>query len=197
MKNLLSYIIGIPIFLVVAVIWTPWVIWFLPLTVIFFYFLLFKPDWSFQRFFLFVCIASACSGLWAILLLNVIGPNLPASLQTFLTIHIDPHPQPIIIGRYFIGGMDAGEFLGYIALVGIGGSVLLAIFISMKIIDRVPSRSQRIWLLRFCVVLIIGGGTFLVYSFAHDYWILFGFISYMVGIGFLMNKVDPREELKE
>jgi hypothetical protein len=196
MKNLLSYIIGIPIFLVLAVKLTAWIIWFLPLVVIVYYCLLFGSSWSVQRWVIYVLIGSSCSGLWAILLLNVIGPNLPASLQTLLTIHIDPHSQPIIIGRYFIGGMDAGEFLGYISLVGIGGSVLLAIFIAMKIIVQVPSRSQRIWLLRFSVALIIGGGTFLVYLFAHEYWLLFGFISYIVGIGFLTEKTDPREELE-
>ena len=197
MKNALSYIIVIPAFLGVALMWTPWVIWFLPLVLTVVYFLLLKPDWYFQSFMFLVCIASACTGLWALLLLNVIGPNLPSSLQWFLTLHIDPHSQPIIIGRYYIGGMDAGEFLGYIALVSIGGFIMLTIFIAMKTIAIVSSPTKRIWIFRFSVITIIGGWTFLVYTFFHEYWILFGFISYMVGIGFLMNNVDPREELKE
>jgi hypothetical protein len=196
-KALISYVIGFIIFIGISIVWLPWVIWFLPLVIVILYIAVLKPSWHSQWFLFLICIGGICTGLWAILLLIVIGPNLPPLIQNFLTLHINEYSEPIFIGRYLIGGMSSGEFLGYIALISIGGFVLLFILMAMNIISKVQDRSRRIWLFRFSVVIIVGGGTLLVYFFAKEYWILFGFISYMVSIGFLTNKVDPLEELKD
>jgi hypothetical protein len=196
MRNLLGALGGILLSVLLAVAWLPWAVWFAPLAGFAGYFAIRKPRWSALRFFYCVCLAGVGTGIWSLILLNVLGPNLPRVVQELLTLHLEPDSQPIVMGRYMIGGMDGGEFLGYIALVSIGGGVAATVMFAMQIAANISeSRSKRVWCFRCMVLLIVAGGTFMVYQIAKPFAVLFGFIAYMLSVGFLLDKTDPRDEL--
>ena len=179
------------LWVLIGVLWLPWLIWFLPVAAALAYFAGVRPGWSEGRFLLYVCTAGVGTGLWALLLLNGIGPNLPPALQHLLVMHIDPRDEPLQLGRYLIGGMSGGEFLDYIALVSIGSLTILEVLGVQWLCAKVGTRQRRIWFFRFAVVAVVGGSVVLAYTFFHPWWVLFGFLSYLAGIGFLMSEEDP------
>ncbi len=198
MKELILGFFGLLLWILIVIEWIPWLLWFLPVATLLLYFVIKRPPWSFRRFFLSFCSAGVVTGMWALLLLNIIGPNLPPRLQQLLVIHIDPNSQPRQLGPYLLGGMTGAEFLGYIALVSVGGFSFLLIYIVLHVSSRVSdSRSKRVWALRLLTVAAISSSTLLVYFVAPGYWVLFAFISYLSGIGFIINGDDPLDEMED
>jgi hypothetical protein len=182
------------LWILIGTLWLPWLIWFLPVAVMLAYFAGVRPNWPEGRFLLSICTAGVGTGVWALLLLNVVGPNLPPALQHLLVMHIDPTGEPVRFGRYLVGGMSSGEFLGYIALMSIGSFTVLEVLGVQWLCARARTRQRRIWLIRFAVVAVVGGSVILVYAFFRPWWVLFGFVSYLAAIGFLISGDDPLDE---
>ena len=138
-------------------------------------------------------VAATLTGPW-FLLLAAIGPRLHWLMQEFLSSHID-NSEPEIDGHYILSGTSSSEFLGYVALVSIGGFLSLSIVASMVLIDRsaLPQRA-RVWALRVSVLSIITMGNLIVWKVASGLLPVFGFVSYFVAIAGL-SLGDPRKEL--
>ena len=182
------------LWILIGTLWLPWLIWFLPVAVMLAYFAGVRPNWSEGRFLLSICTAGVGTGVWALLLLNIVGPNLPPALQHLLVMHIDPTGEPVRFGRYLVGGMSSGEFLGYIALISIGSFTVLEVIGVQWLCARAQTRQRRIWLFRFAVMAVVGSSVILVYALFRPWWVLFAFVSYLAAIGFLTSEDDPLDE---
>lgn len=130
------------LWVLIGVLWLPWLIWFLPLAAALAYFACVRPGWSERRFLLYICTAGVGTGVWALLLLNGIGPNLPPTFQHLLIMHIDPKDEALRVGPYIIGGMSGGEFLGYIALVSIGSLTIMEVLGVQWLCAKAGTRSE-------------------------------------------------------
>jgi hypothetical protein len=183
--------------LIILAHWAAFFLWFLPLVAILLYLFIGRPHWSPQWSMLSLAAAATFCGIWSLLLISL-APILPPFIQEFLVLHIDSFVQPTMKGRYGIGGLSGGEFLGYIALISVGGLLMLLLGIAMVGIARTSlSRPQRVWMFRIVAPCIVGLTTWVVYVFASDYWVLFAFCGYFAALACAFAGVDPHEMFNE
>lgn len=192
MMKVIKQIFGIIVSLAILMNILPLLLWYLPL-IISFIIIKRKKD-KFPNFIFTLSIGGILTGLWSYILVRFILP-LSSPFSEFAYMPISNSPELRSYGRYIIGGLDWGEFATYIGLVTICGFILLLIFGGMKLISFIKSLTIRVWLFRVYIILSLTGGTYIVYLIASDYAVPFGFFAYMIGIGFLIEKTDPKEEL--
>lgn len=195
--KLLFTILELIISFIIMIYFLGWAIWFLPLVVAIVLFLINKDKYSINKFLIMIFISLSLVGIWSLFLYNFLNifPNL---LKYLLVLKLENNPSPIIIGRYILGGMNRSEFFGYISLASIGGFICLIIYLTIIFIGKLNiPRSYRVWALKISVIAIIGLGTFVVYLIDKDYTAIFGFIAYIIGIGYIVNNIDPKDEIEK
>ena len=167
-KEIVLQLLGAAFLSLLAIRWLAWFVWFLPLAATIGYFAIRRPNWTSYRFVLTGSSAAAATGIWAWTLLAFVGPN------------------------------SGGEFLGYIALVAVGGFVLLLVWTTMFVLAKVQSEGKRIWLGRILIPGIVALGTWVLYTLGNGFWVLFGFFGYFLGVlPFLFQRIDPRQEVQD
>lgn len=188
-RNLLAALVGLFLLAQLA----SWAAWFVPAVVA--VVIALSRELSFRRFYPVIGAGLLLSGVWATLILNY-SQHLPLILQYFLAYPLQPREGVPVAGMFDPGPTDGSDTLGYIFLGAAIGATMLLQSAVFELTARISeNKDVRVWSLRVGLILVVGGGTWVLWQLKTGWHFLFGMVGYLFSFGLMAE--DPRKLLTE